>query len=1091
MTQNTNNPNKIPREYTDGRGNSPLYPHPIIGKVVHNVDSLHNGRIRVILKRLNGSYPENITSNWSAPISYMSPFFGYTPNESSKNDYGSFAGNPHSYGMWATPPDLGTEVLCVFANGDPNFGYYIGCIPSAGLNQMVPAIGAADKVILNNQEAASYGGSPKLPVGEINNANDKQSFSGTLSDQPRPVHSYQAAIYNSQGLLRDPERGPIGSSAQRESPSRVFGISTPGRPIYAGGYTDSTIKDAINDSGVPDASLKVTGRVGGHTFVMDDGDVEGNDQLVRIRTALGHTILLNDAAQTLFIMHSNGQSYIELGKEGTIDMYSTNSVNIRTQGDLNLHADRDINMNAGRDLNIFGKNTHIESQENTTHFTGKAMNTTVLGTHTEHVGGSYSVLAGNDVGITSTLGSLYLKGGPMILMNSGICPTLPLPGKQLPRVQHSDTLYDSNVGYATAPKKLLSIVSRAPAHAPWDAANKGIDVQTNLNSGNAVASVPSPAVTQVNSTLPPAPANPTSASLVTTVPTTAQVTSSSSIDPATTSSMVSQMAVSVANGPAASAVQQTVAVVDTPNGKQAVIGSLGLTPQQLVTSGHLKPGADIAINTAINSGQSLEAAMTPNLFTGKDGVNSLQDLVKNTGTQTNIAASLLNQAKDTLVNKGIITGKESMSQTGGLIMSTAVAGLKPTLNYAGSAVKSLITGDTAGFSKNISAIGDSITGTINNVEDKISSTVTGLEDKISSTVNNLEDQVSNAYDNISSSIDDLMSGGLFASLNIEEKLNTSSVESFLKGLSDNTAGAFNQVISAFKAYEANVPISLAAANEGVQAEVAVSDVAPVVPTTYSQAETTLNKSNQVFMTSIAGVMDLSKNSAVSAGSSSTDINQLVTATGGSSTTTTTTTTPDSILGGVPGGLAGLNNIVSNGQNTVTDIPQVNSVNSVINNISGSITSSKNVISTVQNSVNKLESTGLVGIVTSNMNPSTVSKISSALGSLGLGGPFKTILPTVATGTNKTAAVVQAQTAKLLGDPKIPAPNFAGKQAQTASEVVANSKKLDQINVALSKQQSALDNWNTARTTYGESDSRTLTAQAAYKQATANVDSLVA
>ena len=98
---------------------------------------------------------------------------------------------------------------------------------------------------------------------------------------------------------------------------------------------------------------------------MDDGDVDGVDQLVRIRTSLGHQILLSDSAQTLFIIHSNGDSWIELGKEGTIDMYATNSVNIRTQGDLNLHADNNMNFHAKKNLNIFAENINAESEKST------------------------------------------------------------------------------------------------------------------------------------------------------------------------------------------------------------------------------------------------------------------------------------------------------------------------------------------------------------------------------------------------------------------------------------------------------------------------------------------------------------------------------------------------------------------------------------------------------------------------------------------------------------------------------------------------------------------------------------------------------
>ena len=147
----------------------------------------------------------------------------------------------------------------------------------------------------------------------------------------------------------------------RESPSRVgWGVSTPGRPIYQGGFTDSNV--LTNGVKSSDESLKLVSRRGGHSIVMDDGTAIGQDQLIRLRTALGHQILMSDDGQTLFIIHANGQSYIELGKEGTIDMYATNSVNIRTQGDLNLHADNNININAKKDLNIAADNIKINAE---------------------------------------------------------------------------------------------------------------------------------------------------------------------------------------------------------------------------------------------------------------------------------------------------------------------------------------------------------------------------------------------------------------------------------------------------------------------------------------------------------------------------------------------------------------------------------------------------------------------------------------------------------------------------------------------------------------------------------------------------------
>jgi hypothetical protein len=164
-----------------------------------------------------------------------------------------------------------------------------------------------------------------------------------------------------QGILRDKYRGPISTSATREASSRVgWGVSTPGRPVYQGGLTDEDIASKLD---LEPENYRVVTRRGGHSLIMDDGDIIGRDQLIRLRTALGHQILMSDDGQMLSILHSNGQTYIELGKEGTVDIFATNSVNVRTQGDLNLHADNDLNLDA--------KNININARENMTLNTDK------------------------------------------------------------------------------------------------------------------------------------------------------------------------------------------------------------------------------------------------------------------------------------------------------------------------------------------------------------------------------------------------------------------------------------------------------------------------------------------------------------------------------------------------------------------------------------------------------------------------------------------------------------------------------------------------------------------------------------------------
>jgi hypothetical protein len=453
---------------------------PVLGVVKNNIDSTRAGRIDVYIADFGAPNPDD-SKSWTT-VSYMSPFFGSTPASGAIDDFGTYTQNPSSYGMWFSPPDIGSTVVCLFINGDVNYGYYIGSILPPELLQMIPAIGATDNVVPNTAEAAGLGGATTLPVVNLNPNNKKLNDVSTFLIAPKPIHSYSSSIYFQQGLIRDSIRGPISSSALRESPSRVgWGVSTPGRPIYQGGFTDANV--LTKGASASNESLKLVSRRGGHSIVMDDGDVVGKDQLIRFRTALGHQILMSDDGQTLFIIHANGQSYIELGKEGTIDMYATNSVNIRTQGDLNLHADNNININAKNDLNIAANNIKINAETDISYRSGKNFSGYTLGTYTVKVNGSMSMEASGE-GSYASAGTMYVNGSK-INLNTGSTSVTPVEVPKIPIVTHTDTLFDKIKGWLAAPGYLLSIVSRAPAHSPWSSANQGVDVKVNNNSSRA------------------------------------------------------------------------------------------------------------------------------------------------------------------------------------------------------------------------------------------------------------------------------------------------------------------------------------------------------------------------------------------------------------------------------------------------------------------------------------------------------------------------------------------------------------------------------------------------------------------------------
>ena len=150
---------------------------PVLAIVKDNIDPTKSGRIRAYFLDNSGS-DENDSSNWKT-LQYMSPFFGRTDPNGSDDTYGGFKLNPSSYGMWYSPPDIGSIVVCIFINGDisPENSFYIGSVPDPVALRMVPAIGAnfeEENVAFNSGEATKLGGAIRVPVTNMN-SNDTAS----------------------------------------------------------------------------------------------------------------------------------------------------------------------------------------------------------------------------------------------------------------------------------------------------------------------------------------------------------------------------------------------------------------------------------------------------------------------------------------------------------------------------------------------------------------------------------------------------------------------------------------------------------------------------------------------------------------------------------------------------------------------------------------------------------------------------------------------------------------------------------------------------------------------------------------------------
>jgi len=735
--------------YKFDRGGMPTEFGPYVGIVKNNVDSARSGRLQVYIEQFAGKTPDD--KNLWRTVMYVPPFYGVTPrnNASSSAGPGSYKGNQQSYGMWFTPPDIGTQVICFFVAGDPNQGYYIGCVPEPGVTHMIPAVGATSKFVSKNAAMTaeiSTADAKQLPVVEINNENPATYDNPRFFAEPKPVHDYVYAMLYNQGLLGDYIRGPISSSSQRESPSAVFGMSTPGRPIYEGGLLDKDIKQQLDSGKLKFTDIRIEGRRGGHSIVMDDGDLIGRDNLVRIRTAKGHQITMSDEADCLYIIAANGQTWIELGSEGTVDVYSTNSVNVRSQGEINLHADKNININAGENLNIRAKNIQVESQETT-----KITSNTDLTVYSKTKVG---VLSDGTIAMQSaqggwkTSGVLSFKAQP-INLNSGAAPESVDAPKPITEYKLDDT-YLTDTGWQVDPGVLETIVPRAPTHEPYPYHNKGVPVEVNLDSPTTTPT--SPAVTKALA--------PTTTQTVTAPVNAAEVLTT----PIATANVgnLNKAEVTGLLASAKTATNQASTAISVEKG----IGQYGFKPEQLATAGLLKPTAlgqlksasvpvptpaDVAEAARINAsggnttpqlvaqGNKINAMLaSPTLWTGKGGVSSLGALLSNDKLQTSTQQQLMNTTLQGLKTSGIANGNEKLSDLSALTgmatrfgvgaVASLVKGVAPNdlklsmLNTAKNAQFSTKfvedkVGQFAGFAKNST----NLSGTVNR---------TGLDAKI-------------------------------------------------------------------------------------------------------------------------------------------------------------------------------------------------------------------------------------------------------------------------------------------------------------------------------------------------------------------------
>ena len=331
-------------------------PGPYVAIVKENRDVTRMGRIGVVIPAIHNA--QNVNSDQLITCDYLAPFYGAkSPNAVNTTDITSYEQSQHSYGMWMVPPDIDTKVLVTFAEGKINQAYWMGCIQEPFVNHMTPGIASSTNTYNplgvgggenNDPNAASEKiksfGTEDLPAGEVNRGIWDSASAEGFDKLKKPIHPF-ANTLKKQGLVKDDVRGTTSSSARRETPSNVFGISTPGR-------IDTRSNKKARVGTLDDQQEKVLTRNAGHTFVMDDGDTNGANQLVRLRTSSGHQLVMSDSAGVVYLANADGTVWMEFSNNGMVDVYAQTGYNLRSGADINFHAEGNINMYANKSIKL-------------------------------------------------------------------------------------------------------------------------------------------------------------------------------------------------------------------------------------------------------------------------------------------------------------------------------------------------------------------------------------------------------------------------------------------------------------------------------------------------------------------------------------------------------------------------------------------------------------------------------------------------------------------------------------------------------------------------------------------------------------------
>jgi phage gp45-like len=270
------------------------------GVVKDTSDPQEMGRVKVWCPAVDGEGFKVENLPWAY---YVSPLAGQVYDYPA-GPAGMETPGPTSYGFWAIPK-VGASVIVGFLYGDRNQRFYLGSyFPDHG-NRSLPA----GRNTATGPQSDSYEtmNPATTSLGAQFQGNLAASEAQTRGAYERQVAQAATEKTVAEGYQKDVKG--VGLDPQ------TYCITTPGR----------------------------------HSIIMQDNIENGR---VRIKTAEGHQVILDDANERIYVSTAKGQTWIELDQDGRIHVYAGSDISMTTGGNFNLSAKGNVRIAAGGDVDI-------------------------------------------------------------------------------------------------------------------------------------------------------------------------------------------------------------------------------------------------------------------------------------------------------------------------------------------------------------------------------------------------------------------------------------------------------------------------------------------------------------------------------------------------------------------------------------------------------------------------------------------------------------------------------------------------------------------------------------------------------------------